>query len=286
MNTNEVISTADGETDRLAAVSLRCIACKILVNNKCDKCDLAYDSIDGIITAIEPLGGANKVAAEFYDSPGWVKFRPWEKGFLAIQGGQKNARMQILQYLNLNKLLSKSRVLEVGIGDGENVSFFSNQHMYGVDIARSQLETCLQRYEKMNDRLFWAQGEQLPFADDQFDASYSIGGFTHFGDPARAWREMRRVTKSGGLIVIADELPNLHKAGLGHLIGRPAIDRWWLTKLGLSTSFIDLVFSCELKIHELIAEVSPTCDRRPIWFGMGYCLIDRAPSKHYGSGVS
>ena len=50
---------------------------------------------------------------------------------------------------------------------------------------------------------------------------------------------MRRVTRPGGLVVVADESPRLHRAGLGHLIGVPAFDAWWLRQLGLDRDFVD-----------------------------------------------
>ena len=43
--------------------------------------------------------GRNRIVARFYDGPGWVKFRPWEQGFLMIQGGVRRARMEILRHV-------------------------------------------------------------------------------------------------------------------------------------------------------------------------------------------
>src|SRR5215212_9939877 len=54
---------------------------------------------DGIVEAIGPLTGRNRVAAAFYDGPGWRRFRPWEHAFLALQGGQERARRPILNHL-------------------------------------------------------------------------------------------------------------------------------------------------------------------------------------------
>ena len=91
--------------------------------------------------------------------------------------------------------------------------------VYGVDIARTQLVACRDRYPRMNGRLAWAEAECLPFPDGTFDACYSIGGFTYYEDHAAALREMRRVTRAGGPVVVADEIPGMHRAGIGHLIG-------------------------------------------------------------------
>ena len=91
--------------------------------------------------------------------------------------------------------------------------------VHGVDIARTQLEACRRLHPSTTGRLAWAEAEGLPFADATFDACWSVGGFNYFRDHEAALREMRRVTRPGGPVVVADELPGLHRAGLGHLLG-------------------------------------------------------------------
>ncbi len=113
-------------------------------------------------------------------------------------------------------------MLEVGIGDGENLRFLPA----GLDDLRRRprrepLLDCIRRDPAMRGRLAWAEAEALPFADASFDACYSVGGFTYYGDHARPLREMARVTRPGGLLVVADELPHIYRYGIGRLIGRP-----------------------------------------------------------------
>ena len=89
-----------------------------------------------------------------------------------------------------------ARLLEVGIGDGENLRFLPGSWtVYGVDIARTQLVACCRRFPRMRGRLARAEAERLPFPDGTFDACFSIGGFTYYDDHAAALREMRRVTR-------------------------------------------------------------------------------------------
>ena len=59
---------------------------------------------------------------------------------------------------------------------------------------------------------------------------------------------MRRVTKPGGPVVVADELPGLHRAGLGHLLGIPSLDAWWLRKLGLDREFVEMVLAFDIDL--------------------------------------
>src|SRR5262249_49180033 len=163
------------------------------------------------------------------------RFRPWEHGFLALQGGQERARRPILRHLALDPA---SRVLEVGIGDGDNLPFLpAGWEVHGVDIARTRLEACLGRFPEMRGRLAWAGGDRLPYADSSFDGCFTVGGFNYFGDHVAALREMRRVTRPGGILIVADEAPWLHRCGIGHLIGLPKVDAAWLRLLGLDREF-------------------------------------------------
>jgi SAM-dependent methyltransferase len=172
-------------------------------------------------------------------------------------------------------------VLEVGVGDGENLDLLpASWTVYGVDISRVQLAACRDRFPRMRRRLAWAQAEQLPFADATFDACYSIGGFTYYGDHAAALREMRRVTRPGSPVVVADETPGMHRAGIGHLIGKPAIDGVWLRGLGLDAEFVSMVLSYDVELRALTSQVWPDAARLPIWSRLGYCLIHPDPKSH------
>jgi SAM-dependent methyltransferase len=124
----------------------------------------------------------------------------------------------------------------------------------------------------MAGRLAWAEGEHLPYEDYSFDASYTIGGFNYFGDHGAALREMRRVTRPGGVIVVADEAPWLHRCGIGHLIGRPRIDAAWLRLLGLDREFVDMVLAQRIDLAALFPEAEGW-RRSKIWRGLGYCAV-------------
>ena len=227
----------------------------------------------GIVEAIGPLSGRNAVASAFYDGPGWRRFRPCEHAFLMLQGGQRRARLPILQHL---PGLDRARVLEVGIGEGDNLPFLpSGWEVHGVDIARARLEDCLRRFPSTAGRLAWAEGERLPYEDQFFDASYTVGGFNYFGDHAAALAEMARVTRPGGVIVVADEAPWLVRCGIGHLIGRPRVDAAWLRLLGLDRAFADMVIGQRIDLDALFPEAEEW-RRLSIWHGLGYVAVRTA----------
>ncbi len=172
-----------------------------------------------------------------------------------------------------------ARVLEVGIGDGDNLPWLPRQwEVIGVDIARSRLSDCLHRFPFQSGRLVHAEAESLPFDDGCFDACFTVGGFNFFGDHQKALREMRRVAKPGGVVIAADEVPWLHKLGVGHLIGAPALDGWWLRGLGRDREFASLVLGNQLNLEETFNAALPGSRRFSIWGGLGYCFVQQGSS--------
>jgi SAM-dependent methyltransferase len=267
-------------TEAVASIQdlARCLACGSRLRGApgCPRCGHPYPCRGGILEAIGPLSGRNRTVAAFYDGPGWRRFKPWEQAFLILQGGVRRARMEILRHI-LAETPGRpdACTLEVGIGDGANLAFMpAGWTVHGADIARTQLEACLRLHPRMSGRLAHAEAERLPFDDATFDACWSIGGFNYYRDHEAALREMRRVTRPGGPVVVADEVPGLHRAGLGHLLGAPSFDAWWLRLLGLDRDFADMVLGFDVDLEALVRRVWPGATRHRIWHGLGYCLVN------------
>ena len=54
-------------------------------------------------------------------------------------------------------------------------------------------------------QLHTGNASYLPFADNQFDAYYHVGGINEFSEPGRAFSEACRVTRPGGRVLFCDE---------------------------------------------------------------------------------
>ncbi len=255
-----------------------CVTCGggLAGRSTCHRCGTAFRQSSGYLEAIGHLTGNNRIAAAFYDSPNWRRFRPLERLFLGMVGGRKRARREILRHLPDRP---GARILEVGIGDGENLDLLDDQAtIYGVDIAKTQLAECLRRFPAMSGRLSWSEGERLPFPDHSFDAAFTVGGFNYFSSPEQAAEEMRRVTRPGGVVLIADERPDLKRFGLGHLLRLPAFDAWWMRRLGLPADFVQMVLRTEIDPDSILDHLSRDARRLSIWKGLGYLLVDTNPS--------
>jgi SAM-dependent methyltransferase len=260
---------------------LRCVDCGSIFDvspisdSICDLCGRNYPCRDGLLIAQGELTGKNRIAAEFYNSERWSRFRPWEQLFLKTLGGLPGARMQILRHL---RLPHDGDLLEVGIGDGENVALLPRSlRIAGMDIAERPLAACRDRYPDRRLFLALAEGERIPFADRSFDAVMCVGGFNFFSDPLRALHEMARVTRPTGRIVVADELPDLFEWGWGHLIGLPKLDTWLMKHVWLGPEFTDMVLGNRLDVQAVAHAALATPRIERIWRGLGYCIVGAPP---------
>jgi phosphatidylethanolamine/phosphatidyl-N-methylethanolamine N-methyltransferase len=116
-----------------------------------------------------------------------------------LQPGRKG----VLAALNLKP---GDRVLEVGVGTGINVDLYpADCAVTGIDLSSSMLEKARERVARKgvrNVRLLQMDAANLKFADDSFDIVYAPYVISVVPDPVAVTREMRRVCRPGGRIVI------------------------------------------------------------------------------------
>src|SRR6185437_3835756 len=109
----------------------------------------------------------------------------------------------------LPHLASDAKVLDVGCGPGTITTDLADRvpqgQVIGMDSAPEIIE---QAKATVGDRtnLDFVTGDvyALDYPDDTFDVVHAHQVLQHLGDPVRALREMRRVTKPGGLIAARD----------------------------------------------------------------------------------
>lgn len=97
-------------------------------------------------------------------------------------------------------------LLDVGCGNGIFLSMVLKKFgvkVSGIDISPGMIE---RSKELLGDRadLRVGDSEHLPWEDGSFDIVTCIASFHHYPSPEPVLREMRRVLRSGGSVMIAD----------------------------------------------------------------------------------
>jgi ubiquinone/menaquinone biosynthesis C-methylase UbiE len=105
--------------------------------------------------------------------------------------------------------LARGEVLEVGIGSGLNLPFYSPdvQRIYGVDpsvelqrIARGRVVAAPMEVEFLSQ----SAEEQLPLADASIDTVVTTWTLCSIADAPKALREMKRVLKTSGRLIFLE----------------------------------------------------------------------------------
>lgn len=96
------------------------------------------------------------------------------------------------------------RILDVAGGTGASSLPLveAGAEVVVCDISEGMLETGRKRHPELT--FVWGSATDLPFEDDTFDAVTISFGIRNVDDPQKALREMLRVTKPGGRLVVCE----------------------------------------------------------------------------------
>ncbi|MDP8909313.1 MAG: class I SAM-dependent methyltransferase [Chloroflexota bacterium] len=98
-----------------------------------------------------------------------------------------------------------ARVLEIGVGLGTDHRALARAGavLTGIDLTPRCIELTRRRFEQegLRSDLQVMDAENVSFADDSFDVVYSFGVLHHIPSTERAFAEVRRVLRPGGLFV-------------------------------------------------------------------------------------
>ncbi|MFF1509624.1 SAM-dependent methyltransferase [Streptomyces sp. NPDC058326] len=122
-----------------------------------------------------------------------------------------------------------SRVLDLGCGTGRpalRIADRTGADVTGISISHKQVEraTVLAADRDLTDRVRFERADamDLPFAAGSFDAVIALESIIHMPDRARVLRQVARVLRPGGRLVLTDffERAPIPDAG------RPAVERY------------------------------------------------------------
>src|SRR6267142_1780122 len=142
------------------------------------------------------------------------------------------------------------RVLEVGVGTGINASLYPRDcSVTGIDLSSSMLEKARERVarkEVRNVRLLQMDAANLKFADDTFDIVYAPYVISVVPDPVAVAREMCRVCRPGGRVVI-----------LNHFRSKSRIGAWLERMIAPFTLYLGFKSDLDLPAFLVQAELKP-----------------------------
>lgn len=123
------------------------------------------------------------------------------------------------------------RVLEVGVGTGKNLPLWpAGADITAIDLSERMLERARRRARTLglSPRLERMDVEALELPDDGFDAAVASFVFCSVADPLRGLRELRRVLRPGGRLLLLE-----HQRSESPLVARvldildPLLARIW-----------------------------------------------------------
>lgn len=114
---------------------------------------------------------------------------------------------------------AQGRVLEIAAGTGRNIELYKPECCTEVcltDLSAEMLQVAIQKAEKLNapptsiTKFEQADSRQLPYPDASFDTAVDTFGLCSFEDPVSSLKELSRVVKPDGKILLLEHGRSKH----------------------------------------------------------------------------
>jgi len=200
-----------------------------------------YLGTDAATRALSVAAVENDFVARVYENIAWA--------YDLIFGPSLHpGRVQAIQRMGI---APGDRVLEVGVGTGINASLYPRDcTVTGIDLSAPMLEKARDRIVRKgirNVRLLEMDAADLKFADDTFDIVYAPYLISVVPDPVTVVREMHRVCRPGGRIIV-----------LNHFRSANPVLAW--IERGISPFTVHIGFKSDLDLPAFLAQA----DLKPV----------------------
>lgn len=103
----------------------------------------------------------------------------------------------------------RGNVLEVGVGTGKNIEFYPDGvNFTAIDFSEKMLEKARRKAEAFNKpvTLIHMDAQNMEFPDNYFDGVFTTCVFCSVPDPIKGLKEIRRVCKPDGKIIMVEHV--------------------------------------------------------------------------------
>lgn len=163
-------------------------------------------------------------------------------------------REAAIQHLELTR---QHAVLEVGIGTGLNLPLYpATCRLTGIDLSEEMLDKAVERVQTLtmpNVTLKVMDATSMDFADNEFDRALATYTISAVPDPVGVLREMRRVVKPDGIIVILNHFRSerRHTGWLEDMVAPVCTRLGWKSNLSMAPLLEEVGL-----VPELVARVN------------------------------
>lgn len=186
---------------------------------RCEACDTDF---------LDPMPQADELAS-YYPQGYWVGTEPEEKGGgLLARGFEAYRRLVLRNHVTfVERVIDQQeqrgltpRIIDVGCGDGSYLDALGAGSCLGMDISMPALQASrLRGLAGVQGTVCTGERPTAPFADDAFSLITSFHFLEHVADPRPVLRELRRILRPDGDLVL--QVPN-KDSWQARLLGR----RW------------------------------------------------------------